>query len=202
MPAPSKVVIATHNAKKGKEMLTILGSQFPETTFLTLADFPGAPEPEETGSTYRENAVIKAESGLKYTGITCIADDAGLEIDAMDGAPGLYSKRFGGEDLPFPEKMAIILGQLKEAKGSERAARFRCWVAIAAPNMPVETFEGVLEGFIAESPQGSFGFGYDPVFYEPELGCTLAQLSPEEKHRISHRGKVLEKVARYWSSGL
>lgn len=198
MPIPSRVVIATHNAKKGKEMLTILRERFPDTEFLTLADFSGAPEPEETGSTYRDNAVIKAESGLAFTGMTCVADDAGLEIDAMEGAPGVYSKRFGGEDLPFPEKMALILGRLRTANGTDRAARFRCWVALAGPDQPVQTFEGILEGEIAREPQGEFGFGYDPIFYVPEMGCTLAQLPPEEKHRISHRGKVLDKLSAFW----
>lgn len=100
-----KIVIATHNRKKAGEMLTILGGRFPQISFLTLADFPSAPEPEETGTTYAENAAIKADSACQWTGLWCLADDAGLEIDALQGAPGLYSKRFEGEDTPFEVKM-------------------------------------------------------------------------------------------------
>ncbi|RYG21084.1 non-canonical purine NTP pyrophosphatase [bacterium] len=106
---PSRLVIATHNRKKAGEMLTILSERFPGLELLTLADFEGAPEPEEIGTTYAENAAIKAKSAAVFTGEWSLADDAGLEIDALDGAPGLYSKRFGGEDLPFPEKIAMIL---------------------------------------------------------------------------------------------
>ena len=109
MSSIKKIIIATHNRKKAGEMTSILSQRFPDIEFLTLADVEGAPEPEETGSTYEENATIKVESAFEFTGEWCIADDAGLEIDALDGAPGLYSKRFGGEDLPFPEKLAKIL---------------------------------------------------------------------------------------------
>jgi XTP/dITP diphosphohydrolase len=189
-------VIATHNRKKAGEMLTILGQELPAIAFLTLADFPGSPEPEETGTTYRENAGIKAIAGAKHIGLPSIADDAGLEIDALDGAPGLYSKRFGGEDLPFPEKMARILDLLSGVPGEGRGARFRCVVALKDPASPdVEFFESTCEGRIASEPSGGGGFGYDPIFYLPEEGCTMADLSAEEKHRISHRGKVLRALA-------
>ena len=123
------LVIATHNRKKAGEMITILSRRFPELELKTLADYEGAPEPEETGSDYPSNATIKSESAASFTGEWCLADDAGLEIDFLDGAPGLYSKRFGGEDLPFPEKIQLILEKLQGAPTEQRSARFRCCVA-------------------------------------------------------------------------
>lgn len=189
-----KLVIATHNAKKGGEMVTILGARFPNVTVRTLADYPGSPEPEETGTTYAANAAIKAESACAFTGELCVADDAGLEIDALGGEPGLYSKRFAGEETPFPEKMAILLERMQGLEGTARAARFRCAVAVAQPGRETQHFQAICEGVIAMAPSGAGGFGYDPIFYLPELGCTMAQLTAEEKHKISHRGKVLKMV--------
>lgn len=189
-----RLVVATHNLKKGGEMVTILSRGLPGIQILTLADFPGAPEPEETGSTYPENAAIKSESAAAFTGEWSLADDAGLEIDALDGAPGLYSKRFGGEDLPFPEKMALILEKLKDLPDEERTARFRCCVALTSPQRETRVFESTCEGRIAREPKGQGGFGYDPIFYLPELGRHMAELTPDEKHGISHRGKVLRQV--------
>ena len=192
---PSRLVIATHNRKKAGEMLTILGARFPDLELRTLADYDGAPEPEETGTTYAENATIKAESAAAFTGEWCLADDAGLEIDALDGAPGLYSKRFGGEGLPFPEKIAMILDRMGDRP---RDARFRCCVALARTGVGTRVIESILEGCIADAPSGGGGFGYDPVFFLPELGRTLADLTAEEKHRISHRGKVLREFGDLW----
>ena len=187
-----KLVIATHNRKKAGEMVTILGARFPMMGIVTLADYEGAPEPEETGTTYHENSRIKAESAFAFTKEWCVADDAGLEIDALDGAPGLYSKRFGGEDLPFPEKMALILEKLQ---GSDiRAARFRCNVALIGPSYPCKVFEATCEGVIADQPSGGGGFGYDPIFFLPSQNCTMADLTAEQKHQISHRGRVLRLV--------
>ncbi len=186
-----RLVIATHNRKKAGEMVSILSAGLSGWEILTLADYPGAPEPEETGDTYESNALIKAESAHTFTGELCLADDAGLEIDFLEGAPGLYSKRFGGEDLPFPEKMARILDLMKDTR--DRNARFRCWVAIKGPDI-AETFEGICEGQIAQKPSGSGGFGYDPIFFLPELGVCMADLTAEQKHAISHRGKVLSKA--------
>jgi XTP/dITP diphosphohydrolase len=238
------LVIATHNVKKAGEMATILSRRFPDLEIKTLADYPGAPEPEETGETYAENAAIKAESAAAFTGELCVADDAGLEIDALDGAPGHKSKRFGGEDLPFPEKMAMILDLLRGVPEERRTARFRCCVAVAegkvegrrakvegtegkvegtkgqrdkgtegadssfvirhssfpsTPNPRPSTllFTAACEGRIADAPSGSGGFGYDPIFFLPELGCCMADLTPDQKHAISHRGKVL-KLAGDW----
>lgn len=175
-------------------MTTILSAAFPEIAWITLADFAGAPEPEETGHTYAANACIKAESAAKFTEEWAIADDAGLEIDALDGAPGLYSKRFGGEALAFPEKMGRVLSLLENVPEAERGARFRCAVALARPGCATEDFEAICEGRIAKEPSGVGGFGYDPIFYLPELGRTMAELTPGEKHAVSHRGQVLGRV--------
>lgn len=208
-----RLVIATHNRKKAGEMTTILSRRFPTLEILTLADFEDAPEPEETGTTYWDNAAIKSASAADFTGEWCVADDAGLEIDAMNGEPGLWSKRFAGEETPFPEKMAIILERLKDVLENERTARFRCCVSLTPPpgvSAPewVHTrriggsvvFEATCEGRIAYEPSGGGGFGYDPIFYLPELGCTMADLSADQKHAVSHRGKVLLPVGDYLGS--
>ncbi len=190
MSYPLQLVIATGNRKKGVEMQTLLRETGLE--ILTLADFPDAPqEVEETGSTYMENAEIKAVAAAQATGRVCIADDAGLEIDALDGQPGLYSKRFLGEETPFPEKMARILQMLKDTPEERRGCRFNCAVAIATPDGEVYRCTGVCEGRIGYEMRGSYGFGYDPIFLLPELGKHMAELPPEEKHKISHRGKAL-----------
>ncbi len=194
---PDVIVIATHNAKKAGEMTTILSRRFPSVTWRTLADYPGAPEPEETGDTYAENAAIKAESACAFTGEWCLADDAGLEIDALQGQPGVHSKRFEGEDTPFPIKMKSILDQMNGLPDAERGARFLCFVSLARPEYPTEIFNAICEGVIAAEPSGNGGFGYDPIFYLPVLGCTMADLTADQKHAISHRGKVLGEVGDY-----
>lgn len=213
-PALSRLVVATHNLKKGGEMAQILSRGLPATEIVSFREYPLAPEPKETGATYAENAAIKSESGARFTGQWCIADDAGLEIDALAGAPGLYSKRFGGEDLPFAEKMAEILGLMKYLADEERSARFRCWIALSGPASdgyepliePRATrlelgktylFEGICEGRIAREPRGDGGFGYDPIFYLPEHGRHMAEFTPDEKHAVSHRGKVLRKLIAF-----
>jgi len=190
-----KLVIATHNAKKAGEMLTILSSRFPSLTLLTLADFDNAPEPEETGTTYQENAAIKAESAAQFTGEWCLADDAGLEVDFMNREPGIHSKRFAGEETPFPEKMRIILDQLAGVPEEKRTARFACSIALAKPGEQTRIFFSTCEGRIADAPSGNGGFGYDPIFWLPGQGCTMADLTAKQKHAISHRGKVLAEFA-------
>lgn len=190
-----RLVIATHNPAKAGEMTVILGELLPGWEFLTLADFPGASEPEETGETYAENARIKAEAAAAFTGEVCIADDAGLEVDALDGGPGVKSKRFLGK-TPFEFKMAQILMVIEDDPGAPRTARFRCCVAIAEQGEETRVFEAVKEGEIVE-PRGERGFGYDPIFLLPELGKTYAELEPERKNRVSHRGLVLADAAHW-----
>ena len=184
-------------------MITILSRRFPTLELKTLADYENAPEPEETGTDYPSNARIKSESAADFTGEWCLADDAGLEIDFLDGAPGVYSKRFGGEDLPFPEKIKLILEIMEGVPESGRGARFRCCVALTPPYRmgPTETFIAICEGRISETPSGGGGFGYDPIFYLPELDCTMADLSADKKHAISHRGKVLSELSRHLEAG-
>ncbi len=191
-----RLVIATHNRKKAGEMVTILARRFPDLSILTLADFSGAPEPDETGDTYAENATIKAESAARFTQEWCLADDAGLEIDALPGELGHWSKRFAGEETPFSEKMRLVLERMTDVPEAERSARFRCCVALSAPGAtgPAIVFEDTCEGRIAQNPSGSGGFGYDPIFWLPQLGCTMADLTADQKHAVSHRGKVLKSV--------
>ena len=190
-----RLVIATHNPAKSGEMVAILGELLPGWEFLTLADFPGATEPEETGETYAENAVIKAEAAAAFTGEVCIADDAGLEVDALAGAPGVKSKRFMGISS-FEFKMAQILMAIEDDPDAPRTARFRCCVAVAKSGEQTQVFESRKEGEIVP-PRGERGFGYDPIFLLPELGKTYAELEPEHKNRISHRGIVLRQAAEY-----
>lgn len=190
MSFPRQLVIATGNRKKGAEMAAILADTGLE--ILTLADFPGVDaDIEETGATYMENAEIKARAAALATQRVCIADDAGLEIDALGGQPGIHSKRFLGEDTSFPEKMAYILERLKDVPDEQRGCRFNCAVAIVTPDGQVFRCWGICEGRVAREMRGSYGFGYDPIFYLPHLGRHMAELPPEEKHKISHRGIAL-----------
>jgi XTP/dITP diphosphohydrolase len=192
---PETLVIASHNAKKAGEMVTILSRLLPTVSFLTLRDFPEAIEPEETGATYEENALIKARSCYALTKLPSIADDAGLEVDFLDGAPGIYSKRFEGAETVFSDKMRRLLAMLDGVPEPGRSARFRCWIAFVWGQDLELTLEAVCEGRIAKEPSGDGGFGYDPIFYLPELGCTMADLTAEQKHAVSHRGKVLRTFA-------
>lgn len=195
------LVIATHNPKKATEMATILGHRFPGLSIKTLADYPGAPEPEETGQTYAENAAIKAESAAMHTGEWCLADDAGLEIDALPGELGVFSKRFFGEDTTFQEKMTVILERMQGLPEDQRGARFNCHIAFCRPGLGTNLFSATCDGRIASEPSGGGGFGYDPIFFLPSLGCTMADLTAEQKHKISHRGKVLGEFAD-WLAGI
>ncbi|NUL81903.1 MAG: RdgB/HAM1 family non-canonical purine NTP pyrophosphatase [Armatimonadetes bacterium] len=194
------IVVASHNRKKSGEMIAILTELLDSPNISLLADFEGAPEPEETGQTFQENAAIKARACAQFTGLLSIADDAGLVVDALGGAPGLYSKRFGGEETSFGEKMALILEEMKEVAEPDRAARFQCAVAIAWPDGRLESVETTCEGLIAQAPRGTYGFGYDPIFFLPELGCTMAELPPEFKNRISHRAKALKLASEILQS--
>lgn len=171
---------------------------------VTLDDvLPSAPEVEEDGATYEENALLKARAAADLSGLVAIADDAGLEVDALGGKPGVHSRRFLGPDTPFGQKMEHILALLKNVPDEGRACRFRCAVAIALPHDGHVICAGECEGRVAREMRGEYGFGYDPIFYLPSLGRHMAELPPEEKHRISHRGKALacakEHLARIFS---
>ncbi|HSV73090.1 MAG TPA: RdgB/HAM1 family non-canonical purine NTP pyrophosphatase [Chthonomonadales bacterium] len=192
MPYPPPLVIASRNRAKAGEMVEIL--QGYGVAVSTLADYPeamAADEPDEVGCTYAENAEIKARAAFELTGRVCVADDAGLEIDALDGQPGVYSRRFLGEETTFPDKMTRLLAMLRDVPEERRGCRFVSVVAIATPDGRVLYCHGVCEGRVAHAMRGQNGFGYDPVFYLPALGRHMAELTPAEKHAISHRGKAL-----------
>ncbi|GBC93120.1 Non-canonical purine NTP pyrophosphatase [bacterium HR15] len=193
---PVRVVIASHNRAKSREIWQLLTEglcDLPVEIGL-LSDYPNAPLPDEYATTYKENAAIKARACAEFTGEIALADDAGLEIDALNGQPGLHSRRFAGEQTPFSVKMGLLLERLRAVPDERRTARFRCAVAIATPEGDLYTFEDTLEGRIAHAPRGQHGFGYDPIFYLPALGCTVAELPPEFKNRISHRAKVMRQA--------
>lgn len=184
-----KVIMATGNANKVREIRQMLAGT--EIEVVSMKEARIEAEIEENGATFEENAVIKAEAICAITKETVIADDSGLEIDALGKEPGVHSARFMGEDTPYTEKNAAILEKLKEVPEDKRTARFVCAVAIARPDAQTKVFRGVFEGRIAHESKGENGFGYDPIFFVPEKGCTSAELSPEEKNAMSHRGKAL-----------
>ena len=163
----------------------------------TLTDFPDYPDVDEVGETFEENALLKAGAAAAYTGLPSIADDGGLVIDALDGQPGVKSHRFLGENTSFPDKMTRILEMMRDVTGAKRSCRFHCCAAIVIPGQEPFIAKGICEGFVADTMSGTNGFGYDPIFYLPELHKHMAELSPEEKHRISHRGKALTLAVEY-----
>ena len=167
----------------------------------SLAEFPGAPEVVEDGRTYRENALKKAWSAAKFTGKLALADDTGLEVDALGGRPGLYAARFAGEGCTFADNIKKLLRLLEGVPPQRRGARFLCVVALVDPNGCEQVVEGELHGRITETPTGCGGFGYDPVFYVPEVGKTLAELTPDEKNHMSHRGRALAKARALMLAG-
>ncbi len=187
-PSPSRprLVVATLNRAKGLELLELLGDVPYELTL--LADVPGATLPEETGATYRENAVIKARAGAAATGVLALGDDSGIEVDALGGDPGLHSARWGGPGLDDAGRIALLLERLRGVPAERRTARFRCVIALVEPDGRERVVEGAVEGRIAEAPRGTGGFGYDPLFFYAPLGGTFGELPPETKHRVSHRG--------------
>lgn len=187
-----EIMIATSNAHKVeefREMLEPLGIQV-----RSLLDLEEKVEIEETGTTFAENAMIKALSVHERLGIPVISDDSGLEVDAMDKAPGVYSARFLGYDTPYEEKNQYIMDQVK---GKTRTARYVCAIAYVEEDDAGHVFTGVVEGEIADHARGEKGFGYDPIFYYPPYGATLAEVSEEKKNAISHRGRALAQLIAY-----
>ena len=186
-----KLLVATLNPKKGSEMVEILGAAGLDLDIVTLADFHGAPPVAETEETFLANAHLKARAAVALSGLTSIADDGGLVIDALDGAPGVHSHRFLGEESSFDEKMDRILDMLRDVPEENRTCRFVCAVVIATPDGRVFECERTCEGRIGREKRGSNGFGYDSIFLLPDQDRHMAELAPGEKHRISHRGKAL-----------
>ncbi len=187
-----KLILATRNQHKIKEIKKILADS--QIEILTLEDFPDVPEVEETGKTLEENAVLKAKAVYNATGIPALADDSGLEVDVLDGTPGVMSARFAGPGCSYKDNNLKLLSLLKGIPEEKREATFRCVVAIALNRDEVRIVEGKVGGFITHKEIGENGFGYDPVFFYPELGKTFAQSEPEEKNRISHRGIAFRKA--------
>jgi len=187
-----EVVIATRNPGKFREIKEILGPLGLEV--LSLRDFPEIPEILEDGQTFEENAVKKAAAISQQTGRVAIADDSGLAVDALQGRPGVFSSRYAGENASDADRYRKLLKEMGGVPEGQRGAAFMCSVAIASPNGKIEVVKGECRGKIALAPKGNHGFGYDPVFYFPELGKTMAELEPEVKNRISHRARALEKL--------
>ena len=178
-------------------MMQILRDAALDLDIVTLADFAPMPPVEETGETFIANAHLKADAALAQTGVMSIADDGGLVIDALNGLPGVKSHRFLGEETPFEVKMAHILEMMRDVPEAQRTCRFQCAVVIATPQGASYECMGICEGRIAHEQCGAYGFGYDPIVYLPELGRHMAELPPEQKHRISHRGKALAQAVVY-----
>lgn len=188
-----KIVLASNNKGKVRELGQMLASLDMEV--LPQSDF-NAGEVEETGLTFVENAILKARHASQVSGLPAIADDSGLEVDALNGAPGIYSARFAGIGASDEENLQKLLAELREVPDELRTARFQCLlVFMRHANDPTPLIcQGTWEGLITREPQGDNGFGYDPVFYVPTHQCTSAQLAPEQKNQLSHRGQALQKL--------
>jgi XTP/dITP diphosphohydrolase len=183
-----RLLIATHNPGKLREYQQLLNDLPLEVTSLRTAGVEQ--DVEEAGATFAENARLKAETYAAWTGLWTWADDSGLEVDALDKRPGVYSARYGGPGLTDEDRYRCVLQELKALPGAARTARFRCAIALAFPGAATRIVEATIEGQIIDEPRGSQGFGYDPIFFVPELNVTLAQTPPEVKNRVSHRGKA------------
>ena len=188
-----QIVLATHNRGKMKEMSSIL-AHLP-VKLLTLDDFPQIGEIPETGETLKENAFIKAETVHQKTGLPALADDTGLEVVALDGAPGVHSSRYDGETATFEDNCRKMLQEMDGIPAEERTAQFHTVIAFVS-NSGNEWTEGMVEGRILENKRGDGGFGYDPLFYYPPLKKTFAELNSEQKNNISHRGKALRNFCQ------
>ena len=191
-----ELLFATRNAHKTEEVQTILGPQFKVND---LAAHPEIPHIAEIGRTFEENAILKAAAVLKQMPGFIIADDSGLEVDALHGAPGIYSARYAGENAIDREKIDKLLEELTRVGAIQgaRRARFRCVLALGCGGGILETFEGTVEGQISERPHGSGGFGYDPIFVPDGFDLTFGQLAPAKKNQLSHRARALEKLRAF-----
>jgi XTP/dITP diphosphohydrolase len=190
-----ELVLATRNRHKVSEILYILrGLNF---IVRTLDDFPAVPEVTEDGATCRENAIKKARVVARETGRLALADDTGLEVEALGGRPGVYSSRFAGGKATFSDNRLKLLRELKGVPEPKRKALFRCIMALASPSLVLAVEEGVLPGRITARERGRAGFGYDPILLLPERKRTLAEMAPQEKNRVSHRARALAKMKRH-----
>lgn len=187
-----KIIFATTNENKVREVKMMMEGF--DVELYTMKDAGIDVDIVEDGTTFEENAIIKAKTIMEMTGEIALADDSGLEVDYLDGAPGIYSARFLGEETSYDVKNNYIIEQLKDVKGKDRSARFVCAMAVAFPDGEVLTCKGTIEGVIAYEQKGKNGFGYDPIVYVPEYEMTTGEMKPELKNSISHRGKALEQM--------
>ena len=186
-----KLVFATGNQGKVNEFRQMLGEEY---EIYSMKDLHMEIDIVEDGKTFEENAIIKAKAVMEATGEMVLADDSGFEVDCLNKEPGIYSARYMGEDTPYSVKNAELLRRCEGVPEEKRDARFVCVIACAYPDGTVDTDTGVIEGKIAHEPKGEHGFGYDPIFYLPERGCTTGELLPEDKNAISHRGIAIRKM--------
>ncbi|MGG1105659.1 XTP/dITP diphosphatase [Bacillus subtilis] len=189
-----EAIIATHNPGKVKEFKEILEPRGYDVK--SLAEIGFTEEIEETGHTFEENAILKAEAVVKAVNKMVIADDSGLSIDNLGGRPGVYSARYAGEQKDDQANIEKVLSELKGIEKEQRTARFRCALAVSIPGEETKTVEGHVEGYIAEEPRGEYGFGYDPIFIVKDKDKTMAELTSDEKNKISHRADALKKLSK------
>jgi XTP/dITP diphosphohydrolase len=192
-----RLLIATTNANKVREIRVLLDGA--PVDLLTLESWPDVLAPEETGRTFEENARQKALYYAASTGELTVAEDSGLEIDALGGAPGVESSRFGGVDADYPQKFAILYERLRARRGVDSPARFVCALAVARGGRILFATRGVVDGRIAAAPSGAGGFGYDPIFFYPPFGRTLAEVTPQEKSAVSHRAQAFRALRVFLS---
>lgn len=192
------IVLATANPGKIRELMFLLQRFDPALEVKGLQDYPEIGPIEETGTTFEENAMIKAVAASEATGLVAVADDSGLEVDALGGEPGVYSARYSGAGATDGSNNEKLLRNLAHVPPAERTARFRCVMVARAPGGQTLQTQGTWEGRIVDIPQGEGGFGYDPLFLDPEIGRTAAQMEPELKNRRSHRGRAMEKLLQKW----
>ncbi|MFF0725764.1 RdgB/HAM1 family non-canonical purine NTP pyrophosphatase [Streptomyces sp. NPDC004134] len=190
-----RLVLATRNAGKITELRAILGEAGIDAELLGAADFPDVPDVPETGVTFAENALLKAHALARATGLPAVADDSGLCVDVLGGAPGIFSARWAGRHGDDAANLALLLAQLSDVGPAHRAAHFACAAALALPDGTERVAEGKLEGTLRDEPAGTGGFGYDPILQPLGEDRTCAELTPEEKNAISHRGKAFRALA-------
>jgi XTP/dITP diphosphohydrolase len=188
-PSEPLLVLATANRAKGRELAQLLADL--PFRIRDLSEYPGVVLPPEGEVSYTENALGKARAVTAAVGEIALADDSGIEVDAFAGGPGVLSARYGGEGLTDPDRNALMLGELAGVPPERRTARYRAVIAVTAPDGREATVEGTVEGVLLDAPRGTGGFGYDPLFYYPPLGATFAEMTPEAKHAVSHRGRAM-----------
>jgi len=190
-----RILFASRNEGKIREAQAILGSS--NVKLVSIRDFPDMPEVVEDGKNFFENALKKAKTLSEFIGLPTIADDSGLEVDCLDGRPGVYSARYAGPDASDGDNIERLLEEMKGVQPEDRTAAFKCLLVLYETDGSFQYFEGVFEGSIAEAPSGTGGFGYDPVFIPAGANKTVAELDPETKNSISHRGRAFEKLKEY-----